>query len=46
MGSVCVEMHDVGEDVVCASQEHFGRGELAGRKYGQLDTPTRNVSNQ
>ena len=43
---VYVEMHNIGEDVVRASQVHFGRGELVRSKYGQLDTLTRNVSNQ
>ena len=45
-GEVYGEMHDVGESVVCVSQEHFRRDELQRRKYWQLDTQTRNVSNE
>ena len=40
------DMDNVDEDVVSMSQEHMRRDELWRRKYGQLDTQTRNVSNQ
>ena len=40
------EMHDVGENMVCMSREHFRRDKLQHRKHGQLDTQTWNVSNQ
>ena len=40
------DMGDVDEDVVSVLQEHMRQDELWRRKYGQLDTQTRNVSNQ